>query len=844
MKRKILLAVLTTLLLLIGSVIAFNAGSVAEAADPPNQPFDLVYSVTDVKYRIYQDGVGMLYQTQGTLDVPNLDSPGVVKAYLVWAGLGRDDDGVLLRRDNEADTRIVPEMVWNRETFGGQATWGCCGEELTSYAADITDLNIVLTGNHNYTVSDMAVSHQKDGRTVTENWGYSLIIIYEDPTLVQTRDVYVKLGNDALFAGWDGLLGPNSDVQCQAFDPAAAERRANFSVIVGGVENASRRSALWGMADSADFLDRDVEGGTWNQDAGLIHLPPNIIGVYSDAAVGVYGGTQLDGPFPNDSVYSQPDNGSPFADRNGDEWDEYHRFDVPVAMGDSWVCVQAESASRDNRPTLPVPGPGTLNRPASIGFLGFIIVVEDLLPPPEPAIAIVKYTNGEDANDPNGPGVPIIAPGDAVTWTYQVTNVGLVDIPEADIVVTDSVEGTITGIIDKGDGDAVLAPHEVWLYQAVGTAIDLGSPPANPGLVLVNDVCTQGNADAPGSTAYTNVGVVTIPGMNDEDPSSYCNPQPDPLIDIIKYTNGFDANDPDGSDVPIIIEGDTVTWTYHVTNVGTVNIPEADITVTDNIEGTVTDIIDKGDGDDILAPDEVWIYQAVGVALNLDQPPADPGLILVNDVCTLGGTQGPPDTAYTNVGTVAIPSMSDDDPSSYCNPPDEDVTEPEIAIIKYTNGADANDPNGPGVPIIEPGDTVTWTYHVTNTGTVSIAEIDITVTDNVEGTITDIIDKGDGDDILAPDEVWIYQAVGIAVDLVSPPSDAGLILVDDVCTQGSTNLPAATAYTNIGTVTIPNMFDDDPSSYCPPPPTAIIDDSVAPDRPDLDEQIFIPILHR
>jgi hypothetical protein len=779
-----------------------DTGSI-RAADPPNQPFDLIYTATDVKYRIYQDGVGMLGQTEGTLNVPALNGSSVVKAYLVWAGLGRDDDGVFLRRDAGADTLITPDFTWNRDTFGGEPTWGCCGEELTVYAADVTAENIVLTGNHTYTVSDMEITHQRNnGSTVAENWGYSLIIVYEDPTLDRTRDIFIKLGNDGLFANWTDLIGPDSDVQCLAFPPSTQERRANYSVIVGGVENENRPNSLWGRAGSDDYLDRTVEGGTWNQSAGLIHLPPNIVGI------GGVGGTQLDGPFPNDSVFPEPDDGPPFADRNGNEWDEYQRFDIPVTAGDDWVCVQVESASQRNRPELPPIGENNLNRPASIGFMGFIVVLENTVPD-EPLIDIVKYTNGADANDPNGDDVPFIAPGEPVTWTYEVLNAGIVAIPEADITVTDTVEGAVTQIVDKGNGDAILAPAESWLYQVVGTAIDLGNPPANPDLTLVPDVCTQDGAVTNPSTAYTNVGTVTIPSMSAEDPSSYCNPEP--LIDIIKYTNGQDANDPDGADVPIIVAGDVVSWTYEVTNIGTVDIPEADITVTDTVEGAVTQIVDKGDGDAVLAPAEAWLYQATGVALGLVNPPAVPGLALVPDVCTRGGLVTPAGAAYTNIGTVSVPGASASDASSYCNPS-------QVAITKRTNGQDADDPNGDDVPSIAPGAAVTWTYEVSNNGGAGIAEADLIVADNVVGAITEIAEKGDGDAILAPGEMWIYRATGQAIDLRKPPDDPALVIVPDACTRGDG--PPGPAYTNVGTVSTPGASASDPSSYCNPPALA------------------------
>ncbi|MCB0104862.1 MAG: hypothetical protein KDE53_03120, partial [Caldilineaceae bacterium] len=421
-----------------------------------------------------------------------------------------------------------------------------------------------------------------------------------------------------------------------------------------------------------------------------------------------------------------------------------------------------------------------------------------------------------------------------------VTNTGTVTIPEADITVTDNDLGVISDIVDKGDGDAILAPGEVWIYQAVGTAVDLVNPPADPTLSLIGGVCTQDGTVTPPSTAYTNIGVVSIPTASASDPSSYCGPLPGPNIDIIKYTNGFDANDPDGTDVPVIGAGQPVTWTYVITNTGSVTIPESDITITDNVVGVITAITDKGDGDALLAPGEVWQYQAVGTAIDLANPPADPTLQLVSNVCTRNGTVTPPRTAYTNIGTVTIPTQTVTDPSSYCGPPVGGQA-PSIDIIKLTNGQDADDPDGADVPPIAVGAPVTWHYIITNTGTVTIAEADITVTDNVIGTITTIIDKGDGDNVLSPGETWTYEAVGVAIDLGNPPDDPNLQLVSNVCTFDGTVLPPRTAYTNIGTVTIPEASANDPSSYCNVPPAAL-DPEEEPQPPG--SRIFLPSIAR
>ncbi|MFP4654363.1 MAG: SdrD B-like domain-containing protein [Methanohalobium sp.] len=57
---------------------------------------------------------------------------------------------------------------------------------------------------------------------------------------------------------------------------------------------------------------------------------------------------------------------------------------------------------------------------------------------PSPEIDIEKYTNGQDADDPSGPAIQI---GSQVTWTYNVTNTGNVNL--TDVNVTDSKGVTV-----------------------------------------------------------------------------------------------------------------------------------------------------------------------------------------------------------------------------------------------------------------------------------------------------------------------------------------------------------------------------------------------------------------
>ena len=151
--------------------------------------------------------------------------------------------------------------------------------------------------------------------------------------------------------------------------------------------------------------------------------------------------------------------------------------------------------------------------------------------PPTPAIDIIKFTNGADANNPDAAGVPLIAPGGTVTWAYLINNTGPIDIPLGEITVTDNIPGVtplFAAVVSgdgKGDGNAILQPGEVWRYVATGLALDLRTPPVGTGLVLVPNVCRAGNLATPGRTAYTNIGRVQIPNMSATDPSSYCNPE-------------------------------------------------------------------------------------------------------------------------------------------------------------------------------------------------------------------------------------------------------------------------------------------------------------------------------
>ena len=162
------------------------------------------------------------------------------------------------------------------------------------------------------------------------------------------------------------------------------------------------------------------------------------------------------------------------------------------------------------------------------------------------SIAIVKSTNGQDANDAQGPKIEV---GRPVAWTYVVTNNGAVRL--TDVWVSDDDPGVAVSCpqaeLQPGESMTCTASGVAKLgqYRNVGTA--RGKPPCGPAVA-------------------------------DDDPSHYFGEgPPDPGIKIEKLTNGQDADSAPGPTIPV---GAPVTWQYVVTNTG--GVTASNLSVTDD----------------------------------------------------------------------------------------------------------------------------------------------------------------------------------------------------------------------------------------------------------------------
>ena len=170
--------------------------------------------------------------------------------------------------------------------------------------------------------------------------------------------------------------------------------------------------------------------------------------------------------------------------------------------------------------------------------------------------------------------------------------------------------------------------------------------------------------------------------------TTYCLPRvpkPGPGIEILKLTNGEDA---DAAPGPSLEPGSTVTWEYLVTNTGELEL--TDIVVEDD-DPSLSVSCPK----DMLAPGESM-------------------------TCTASGTAKA--CQYVNVGTVSALSSSgaasDSDASHYFG--DDDAA---LALAIKLNGQNAE--SSPG-QLVEADSTLNWSFEITNNGKTALTGIQLT----------------------------------------------------------------------------------------------------------------------
>ena len=494
-----------------------------------------------------------------TVNVPGTP----VAAYIYWSGRKRNaltgDDTLDVALNGGALQEITADVALNAQS----------DYEYGWFAYSYNALGLIQSGNNTLRVT---------GMDIAERHGVGLLVVYEDTTMCPYQQIDLFFGNDVLYHGWDNSSGPDTEMTCIDFPAPPEDIAIDFQMFVGGIADVTRSDAIWFATGngakpaqvigepSATALNEQLAGlsgdefdnyDTFVQDPQPITVktgdtwacfqiespePPN-----PGQAQGISGNwINLAVRTPLASIRIEPDSVNPV--------NVSHTFTVNVdsAIGfNSLVITPTISPPPDTQSdtcATPVINGGTAtctvtinhglpalftaNAEATIATTGGMASVSTNAtgnnsgPATKeyvagPAIVIEKATNGEDADTPTGPLVPV---GGDVTWTYVVTNTGNIVLNEV-AVVDDQ------GVVVQCPKSTLEPDESMLCTAAIGVAVE---------------------------GQYANIATVTGKSpddriVDDSDPSHYVGYIPAAVGDLV-----FADIDPMGSDEATINKGNGV----------------------------------------------------------------------------------------------------------------------------------------------------------------------------------------------------------------------------------------------------------------------------------------------
>jgi uncharacterized repeat protein (TIGR01451 family) len=314
-------------------------------------------------------------------------------------------------------------------------------------------------------------------------------------------------------------------------------------------------------------------------------------------------------------------------------------------------------------------------------------------------------------------------PGDTLRYDIVVRNASRV--PIGNVIVSDTVplHTTYLAASTTFDNGASITPlpdnpsGSPFPLDAGG--VNLGPMPVRGVFTVTFDVRIERPLE-PAVDRVTNVAFVAV--ADDQlSPEVETEVEQQAGLSLTKRTNGELAGAPPG---PVIAAGAPVTWTYMLTNTGDVVLTS--VTVTDSVAGVTPVLIGGDEGDRQLAPDEVWVYQAAGVAIA---------------------------GQYANLGAASSidpygAAITATDPSHYFG------LFSQIDLVKTVSAAR-----------VAPGAVVTYTFTVTNGGNAALAAIHLS-----DDHCAPVYVDGDVDasTLLNPGELWRYRcAITVSTDITN-----------------------------------------------------------------------------
>ena len=275
--------------------------------------------------------------------------------------------------------------------------------------------------------------------------------------------------------------------------------------------------------------------------------------------------------------------------------------------------------------------------------------------------------------------------GDIINYVFQVENTGLVTVDN--VTIDDPVLG-ITGLavtpsnlapgeIGTATASYTITQADVNAGQVVNSATAMGQDPSG---VDVTDTSDSGNpADDTGAG-------------NDETITTL---DPNPEITFVKTSQAL------GTDL-----GDTILYTFTVTNTG--NVTVTNVTVTDPVLGVASLPVTPS----TLGAGESGVATATYIITQAD---IDTGFVVNTATATGNDPAGNPVDDTSDSGNIGDDTGADDDPTitSLTPSPNLDLEKSGIAV----------DTNGNG--IIDAGDEIEYTFVIFNNGNTTITGITI-----------------------------------------------------------------------------------------------------------------------
>lgn len=340
--------------------------------------------------------------------------------------------------------------------------------------------------------------------------------------------------------------------------------------------------------------------------------------------------------------------------------------------GEVWIYTCVANPIEDTTNTVIATGDDSLGNPVRDTDTAFVDVVR-------PAINVVKSVH---------PTVTL--PGGLVLYTYVVTNPG--DVPLVGVSLTDNTCAPV--FYQDGDlnTDGLLDLNETWRYTCT-TSVSADT---------TNTVTAVGQPAAPDGIPLPGIGPVTA--------------QDTAFVDVITPRIVVEKT----ANPAVIHAGDSVTYSYVVTNPG--DAPLANVSVTDNKCSPVAYGGGDANGNSRLDPGEAWLYSCT-TTLNADT---------LNTVTATGQPTDP--SGQPLPGIVPVSGTA----AAFV-----DVLNPGIRIVK----------SGPTASFV--GDTALFTYAVTNTGDAPLAHV--AVSDDVCGAATYQSGDADGNALLGLSEIWVFE---------------------------------------------------------------------------------------